>query len=151
MPGPAARLIEEAIAAAASPGGQGRVIAVGWATVDLDRTIRTLAADLGVSPEAFVAAEDSEAVGATGRVAPGVLVGGRSLAILEPVTEGVLAGTLARWDEGPRIVWFETDNGGATQAGPAVPGPFGPERLAGGHVVDGLLRLAVPSAGTIRP
>ena len=152
MPGPAARLIEGAIEAAdaAAPGVRDRVIAVGWATVDLDRTIRALAAELGVAPEAFVAADDSQAIGGTGRVAPGVLAGGRSLAILEPVTEGVLAGTLARWDEGPRIVWIETDDVGAAQGGPAVPGPFGPEHLIAGQPADGLLRLVVPSPGTIR-
>ena len=102
-------------------------------------------------PQAFVAADDSQAIGGTGRVAPEVLAGGRSLAILEPVTEGVLAGALARWDEGPRIVWIETDDVGAVAGrGPPSPGPFGPERLVAGQPADGLLRLVVPSPGTIR-
>jgi hypothetical protein len=131
-------------------GGRDRVIAVGWATVDLDRTIQALSAHLDVAPEAFVAADDSQAIGGTGRVASGILPGGRSLAILEPVTEGVLAGALARWDEGPRIVWIETDGPGAAQVGVAVSGPFGPERLVAGQAADGLLRLVVPSPGTIR-
>lgn len=131
-------------------GGRDRVIAVGWATVDLDRTIEALSAELDVVPEAFVVANDSKAIGGTGRVAPGILPGGRSLAILEPVTEGVLAGALARWDEGARVVWIETDNAGASQAGVAVSGPFGPERLVAGQPADGLLRLVVPSPGTIR-
>jgi hypothetical protein len=153
VPGLAARLIDDTIAAATSAGGgRARVIAVGWATVDLDRTIRGLATDLGVSAAAFVAAEGSQAIGGAGRVARAVLAGGRSLAILEPLTEGVLAGTLARWDEGPRIVWIETEDEdeGATHAGPTVPGPFGPERLVAGQAADGLLRLAVPPPGTIR-
>jgi hypothetical protein len=152
VPGPAARLIEGAIetAGAAVPGGRSRVVAVGWATVDLDRTIEALAAELGVPPEAFVATDDSQAIGGTGRAAPSVLAGGRSLAVVEPVTEGMLAGTLARWDEGPRIVWIETDDGGAAQGGPVLAGPFGPERLVAGQPADGLLRLVVPSPGTIR-
>jgi hypothetical protein len=152
VPGPAARLIRAAIeaAGAVAAGGRDRVIAVGWATVDLDRTIWALSVELDVAPEAFVMADDSQAVGGTGRVAPGILAGGRSLAILEPFREGALAGALARWDEGPRIVWIEPDDGSAAQTGVAVSGPFGPERLVAGQASDGLLRLVVPSPGTIR-
>ena len=53
-----------------------------------------------------------------------------ALAILEPSTEGRLAATLARLDEGPhdRLV-REGPATSAAGAGPARPGPFGPERL----------------------
>jgi hypothetical protein len=158
VPGPAARLIEAALAAAdAAPAApRARAVALGWATVEFERTIAALAADLDVSPAFFVPAEDSAALGAWSRVARGVLPGGRSLAVLEPATEGPLAAILARFDEGLRFVWIETataaDDDDDPAAGPPRTGPFGRERLIAGRPVDGLHRLLLqPVPGTIRP
>jgi hypothetical protein len=126
---------------------------MGWATVEIERAIAALAADLEVSPALFLPAEDSVVLRAWCRVAHGVLPGGRSLAVLEPAREGTLAAILARFDEGPRVAWIETAAGGDDlAAGPPGPGPFGPERLLAGRPVDGLHRLLVrPLPGTIRP
>jgi hypothetical protein len=112
-----------------------RPIAVGWATVELDRAADELAADLAIEPDAFVPAADSVALGATTRVARAVLPGRISIAILEPSTEGRLVAILVRHDEGPAAIWFEADEAGGAElpAGRVVPGggPFGPERLLG--------------------
>ena len=116
----------------------GRPSAIGWATVELDRAARELAADLGLTHEAFAPAVDSLALGARCRVATDALAGGLALAILEPATEGRLAAILARHGEGPAAIWFAADDATAEDAtaddatrapGPgASPGPFGPER-----------------------
>jgi hypothetical protein len=153
VPGPAARLIEAALATAddAPIAGRGRAFAVGWATVDLDRAVVELAADLDVPPAAFLPAADSEALGARSRVAPGVLSGGGTLAILEPATEGRLAAILARSGEGPRVVWIEPDDGWADGHGPVRPGPFGPERPVTEGSGDGLYRFLARRPGTIGP
>ena len=115
MPGPAAGLIAAALAAADAwtwPGvsgtaGRPRVVAIGWATVELDRATAELGLDLGLAPDMFIPADPSVALGAECRLASGVLADGRSLAVLEPATEGPLAAALARWGEGPRVVWLE--------------------------------------------
>jgi hypothetical protein len=126
------------------------MLAVGWATVETERAIETLAADLHISPAAFRPAPDSEALGARCSVAPGVLPGGCALVVLETATEGLLAAALARHDEGPRVVWIAPDDP-ADVAGRPSPGPFGPERLLPGGPADGLRRLLVSlPPGTIR-
>ena len=89
-------------ALAAAPG---EPLALGWATVELERAASELAAELGISAAAFLPASDSIVLGARCRVAYGVLPGGRPLAILEPRTEGRLAGSLARRGEGPAATW----------------------------------------------
>ncbi len=153
MSGPAARLIEAALAAANDMQGsaRGRAVAVGWATVELERAVTELAADLGVPAAAFLAADDSAGLGAWCRVAPGLLSGGCALAVIEPATEGRLAEILARRGEGPWVVWIESADGTGA-VGPPRPGPFGPERPVAGRPADGLYRLLVPaSPGTIRP
>jgi hypothetical protein len=110
-----------------------RPVAVGWATVELDRAADELAADLAIEAGTFVAGADSVALGARTRVARAVLPGGISIAILEPATEGRLVAILARHDEGPAAIWFEADETrfGQPPAGRIIPGggPFGPERL----------------------
>lgn len=153
MSGPAARLIEAALATAA--GGQtlvrGRTLAVGWATVETERAVETLAAVLHIPHSAFHPAPDSEALGARCLVAPGVLPGGGALVVLEAVTEGTLAAALARHDEGPRVIWIAPDGAGAVAAASPTPGPFGPERLLPGSPTDSLRRLlASLPPGTIR-
>lgn len=109
--------------------GAGRVIAIGWATVELDRAAVELAGDLGSEADAFTPAGDSVALGARCRVLPAALPGRVAIAIVEPATEGRLAWSLARYGEGPVAVWFA---GGSSPTDPTAvaDGPFGPERLA---------------------
>jgi len=156
MSGPSLDRIRAAALAAADqaagPAGNVRPFALGWATVDLDRAASKLARDPGFSPAAFVDRTGSEALGASCRVADGVVPGGLSLAILEPATEGRLAATLARFGEGPTVVWYRTDEGVPSEASTPRAGPFGPEWLVSGAPVHGPHRFLIrPGAGTIPP
>jgi hypothetical protein len=144
-----------------------RAVAIGWATVEADRAVIELAdaLDLRGHVHAFGVAPRSVALGGSCRVAPGVLVEGGSLVVLEPDTEGRLAAALARFGEGPVIVWLEPDRTAPNATGPgsvvvgeeltvagAPDGPFGPERLVGGGTPPGLLLLLLQRpARTIRP
>jgi hypothetical protein len=136
-----------------------RAIALGWATVELDRAAAEVGEALGIPREAFVDAPPTAALGARCRVANDVLPGGLSLALLEPATEGRLAATLARLGEGPAAIWLAApDVQGAVAALRAtgvVPsirraGPFGDERLLLDGSIHGPHRLLVGLPGTIR-
>ena len=137
----------EALSPARLPDGAGRLVAVGWATVEAERAVRELADALGTDHTTFRAASASSALGASCLVADQPLPGGTALAILEPATEGRIAAALARWDEGPLVAWYAStvaDHRGA-------PGPFGPERLAGRDPLTGPHRLLLAAPpGTIR-
>lgn len=75
------------------------VLAVGWATVDLERS----AAELPHVPFDF--APDDEALGARALIGhPGRI----ALLLLEPSTEGRLAGTLARNGEGIAVLYQQS-------------------------------------------
>gem|GEM_PF-1728176 len=156
MPGPAAGLIAAALSDAAGgrPAGAGRVVAVGWATVDLDRAVSELTRDLGLPAGSFTEAVESEALGARGRLAPAATDGEMAVVILEPSTEGRLAAFLARHGEGPAATWFLADAdmiGEVGVARVARPGPFGPERLVTGGPVEEVARfLVLAGPGTIR-
>jgi hypothetical protein len=153
------------LAATAAAGGEataqavGRVIAVGWATVELDRAGDELAGALGTAPSSFAPAAGSEALGAHARIAPGALDGRAALVLLEPSTEGRLAARLARHGEGPVAVWYEAvamgdpTTSGVAPLEPPSSGPFGPERAVRAPAGDtGPYRFIVaPGAGTIRP
>jgi hypothetical protein len=88
-------------------------VAVGWASVDLERAVRDLTAWLP-GPAAVDVAPDDDLLGARCRVArrraalPWV--------VLEPITEGRLAAFLARHGEGLAVGWL---------GGPGIP-----ERIA---------------------
>ncbi len=156
MPGPPLEWIESARLAAAAPSRRptpdAGLVALGWATVDLERTLAALTTALGVAVDAFVEAPESVALGARCLVATGALPGGVALAILEPSTEGRLATTLARLDEGPTIAWYAAIGAAPGGAGPARSGPFGPERLVGGDPIHGPHRFLIEGApGTIAP
>lgn len=123
-----------------------RVLAIGWATVELDRAAR----EIGPGGT-FEDLPGSEHLGCMCRrlATPDVDV---PILLLEPTTEGRLAATLARHDEGWAAVWLRDDD--ATQPAPAQwsaarPGPLGVERLILGGPVAGPHRLLV-QAGTIR-
>ena len=139
-------------------------MAIGWATVELDRATSELAGalDLPRGQEAFRPAPRNTVLGGACRVAAGVLPDGGSLVVLEPDTEGRLAGSLARLDEGPVAVWFAAHlaEGAPEALGEAgftvsaeQEGPLGMERLvmSGPTNAAGRYRLLVaPAAGTIR-
>jgi len=157
--GPLARLsasVRSEVVLAATASTNGRPLAVGWATVELDRAVTELGAALGVP----AAAAASISLGARCLVADDVLPDGVSLALLEPNTEGRLAATLARHDEGPAAVWLavedlaETAASLRTTARPgtterALTGPYGAELLLDGPLHGPHLFL-VERPGTIR-
>ena len=129
----------------------GRLHALGWATVELDRAASELTVALGLAADAFIPVADSAALGARCRIAVGALSGGVDLLILEPATEGRLAAALARADEGPAAAWLVVDDPAAIVVAPASHGPFGEERLVPGGPLVGLRRFLIgPGAGTIR-
>jgi hypothetical protein len=135
------------------PASGARLHALGWAPVDLERATAELAGELGLVAGDFADAPDSATLGARCRVAPAALPDGLTLVILEPSTEGRLATTLARLDEGPVVAWYATEPGATDGApGPARPGPFGAERLVAGDPVHGPHRFLIEVApGTIAP
>lgn len=159
-----ARVEAAILAATHAPGARvagTRPIAIGWATVELDRAAAELAAAFGLEDDEFEPAPRSVALGCVCRIATGALPDGVSLALLEPDTEGRLAASLARLGEGPAVVWLRVE-GSMTAADTlrtaAFPvsaerdGPLGPERLIVGGPIHAPQRLLVgPSAGTILP
>jgi hypothetical protein len=127
------------------------VIAVGWATVELDRAVAGFAARLAPGT-AFAEAADCVHLGArclVGRLAEPI-DGAASVVLMEPATEGRLAATLARHDEGWCATW-EDDPSTTPATARSAPrsGPFGTERLVLGGRFDGPHRLLVEAA-TIR-
>lgn len=125
-------------------------LAVGWATVELDRAARELA-HLLESGSDFEDAPSSEILGARCRVGSAAGPWGARIVLLEPDTEGRLAATLARHGEGWVARWVAAAPGTTPPRGElsaARPGPFGDERLLFGGPVTGPHRLvveAVPS------
>jgi hypothetical protein len=125
------------------------VVAVGWATVDLDRAARELA-HLLPDGARFGDAAPSVILGARCRSARAADAG-PWIALLEPDTEGRLAGTLARSGEGWAATWMLADATapwGSRAMSVARPGPFGAERLVVGGPLPAHHRLvveAVPS------
>ena len=149
MTGPARDRILAALAEATVP-GELAPLALGWATVDLDRAVDELARELGLPAAAFLPEADSIALGARCRAADGVLPGGVSLAILEPATEGSLAAALARHGEGPSVTWARSAGAPGRRSAPLRPGPFGPERLQPGAPPQGPFVLLIGDGpGTI--
>ena len=137
--------LERILAALTTASDERPPLALGWATVELDRAAEELGAELGIVAAAFLPAADSVVLGARCRVAYGVLPGGQPLAILEPRTEGRLAGRLARLGEGPAAIWARAGGTrlGRRQPAPAQPGPFGPERLLSGGPAQGPYSLLI--------
>jgi hypothetical protein len=119
-----------------------RAVGRGWATVDLDRAAGELR-HLLPSGVTFEAAERCAVLGARCRRAR---TGGQAeadwIVLLEPDTEGRLAGSLARNGEGWAATWtHEPDHAAAT-----LPGPLGPEHLVAGQAAHGPFRLVLAAA-----
>jgi hypothetical protein len=138
------------------------LIAVGWATIDFDRTIGDLTTELGLRSGAFGPAADDVALGARCLVASRALAGSPrplDLVLLEPSTEGRLAATLARCDEGPAAAWLATGDLPAvtlawrragTTLGSPRDGPLGHASLLLDKPIHGPHRFLVQrAAGTI--
>lgn len=143
-------------------------VAIGWATVELDRAARELGPRFRAGV-VFGSVPGSEILGARCRSARIVVDGvGLALVLLEPTTEGRLAAFLARSGEGWAATWFRSADAGAgddaddhpgrdPDAGAGIPregawrpGPFGPERLVAPVPRAGPFRVVVSSA-TIEP
>lgn len=125
-------------------------VAVGWATVELDRAARELS-HLLVAGSEFSTAASSLILGARCRVgsaaAPAAVASGLRIVLLEPDTEGRLAAILARSGEGWAATWWLRPAAGDALS-TARPGPLGEERLLLGGPATGRHRLvvdAVPS------
>jgi hypothetical protein len=120
------------------------VIALGWATVETERGTAELA-DYGP----FEAAADEAILGARSVVGPPGPDAFR-VAIVEPSTEGRLAATLARHDEGPAVLWVAGTPPADIPLSTPAHGPFGNERLVlGGRLGGRHLIVVEPPAGTI--
>ena len=107
----------------------------GWATVELDRAEEETAALFGALGAATVeAVPDGRALGARCRLLR--FGGGWAVLLMEPSTEGRLAGALARYGEGFLARYLLADAGASERArragfalGSEGRGPFGRERL----------------------
>ena len=127
-------------------------VAIGWATVELDRAARELQSRLPAGA-AFVAAPPSLVLGARCRIATATRPGDPRLVLLEPATEGRLAASLARHGEGWLVAWSPTGSRapiGSSAATAWRPGPLGDEALDPGSPVRGPHRLWLAPA-TIGP
>lgn len=143
--------VEAVIARLLPADSEPRVLAVIWATVDVDRVL----AGIGLTAEAL---PNDTLLGAAVRLARPL--DGEPIALLEPTTEGRIAATLAQMGEGAAGQYVLATGGlpgvvdRAAAAGIGIKraddGPFGPSVLvlggppAGPHVV-----LVAGPAGTI--
>ena len=130
----------------ALPGEADGALAVGWATVELDRAERELV-HLLETGATFQPATSSVILGARCRSARAA-ESGLWIALLEPETEGRLAATLARSGEGWVATWIQPGPTHALRRSAARPGPFGVERLELGSPFTGphhFVVEAVPS------
>lgn len=100
--------------------------AVGWATVELDRAARELGPLLRPGT-VFRTARDSVVLGARCRVGEARGPGAPVIVLLEPSTEGRLAGALARYGEGWTAAWFRAPSDAMLPGGDE--GPLGVEWL----------------------
>jgi hypothetical protein len=126
-----------------------RAIARGWATVDIDRAVRELAGLLRTGA-AFEPAPRSVVLGARCVRGPASATGSL-IVVLEPDTEGRVAGFLARYGEGWAATWLSDESTDAQAARTKdSPGPLGQEMLEPGGPQWGPYRLHVRAA-TIEP
>lgn len=130
------------------------LIGIGWATVELGRASRELAEALGPALEAgFVPAPDDPWLGAYCEL--GRLAGGFALVLLEPNTEGRVAGSLVRFGEAVVAAYVARVPGRPSLEGrplvAAAPGPIGPSRLLASGRRGPHLVLVDDAAGWLDP
>jgi hypothetical protein len=136
-------------------GPEATALAIGWATVELDRAAQELAVRLPPGA-AFVVAMPSIVLGARCLVASASRPGDPRLVLLEPSTEGRLAAALARHGEGWLVTWSPSPAGATATSGRGDvdiawrPGPLGDEALQPDPPVWGPYRLWL-SPATIEP
>jgi hypothetical protein len=157
------RSFRAAVDSLLGPGPSFGPVAVGWATVDLDRMEHDFSEAYPGSVGASIELPDDSLLGARCRRIEIGVTGVPTLVLLEPSTEGRLAATLARHGEGLAAIWLASPPppGPATDAGPApsatarsivADGPFGPEVLLLDGPIHGPHRLVVlVEPGTITP
>jgi len=122
-------IVDGAVTVPFGPGsdaGPTELAAIGWATVELDRAEADLGAELATT---FEPASRDALLGATVRRST---TGGPEIVLLEPDTEGRLAGALARHGEGPIALYLRVpglDEIPAQLETRPGTGPFGPARL----------------------
>lgn len=131
-----------------------RIVGRGWATVEVERAAAALAERLEPGA-AFQEAPRSAILGARclrGRARPAVDDDDDPawIVLLEPDTEGRLAGYLARFGESWAATWTVPEDPRASRGRGLARGPFGEERLADGSPAAGPFRLLL-SAATIDP
>ena len=124
-------------------------LAVGWATVELERAGLELA-HLLAPGSVFAEAPSSMILGARCRVGVAAATADLRIVLLEPETEGRLAGALARSGEGWVATWALDPSAGVPvgHVSTGRAGPFGEERQLFGSTATGpyhLLIEAVPS------
>ena len=122
-------------------------VAIGWASVELERAERELAGLVDAGQQ-FRVAPDSMALGArclVGSVGPAA--DALRIVLLEPATEGRLAAHLARYGEGWAARWVAAAEGASTVSLRA--GPLGRERLLV-DLADEVFRLGLETT-TIAP
>ena len=124
------------------------IVALGWATVDIDAVRRRIEGDAGFG--AFEAAPRDDHLGARAVVhRPGEPSGEPIEVLLEPNTEGRLAASLARHGEGFAAIWFGPQPGAPEDPPPGfgrvADGPLGRCRLLLGGPPWGLSVLLLES------
>jgi hypothetical protein len=121
-----------------------RLLGIGWATVEGERSEASVASSLRMPVGAFSPAPDDAWLGARARRAD--RPDGVAIVLLEPTTEGRLAAALARWGEGPIAIYLGLP-------GPAVgstrSGPLGSAAIVHGERPWGPYVLGVAAAATI--
>jgi hypothetical protein len=134
-------------------------IAIGWATVDLDRAEQQVRATMALRH--VTPAADDGLLGARCRIV--VPVDGPLVILIEPSTEGPLAGLLARRGEGPAVAYLAPVSPGADvvararsagiRLSAASDGPLGPSRLvlAGRRWGPHLILVEQRDRGAARP
>ena len=166
----AVRSLEEALRAIVGTDPALEAVALGWATVDLDRTELAFRETLpGGSRLGREDLPDDVLLGARCRGIRTDLPNLPMVILVEPSTEGRLAASLARYGEGPAAAWVVAAGAPevtvvrgapglpgavspAARRSTAEPGPLGPEILLLDGAVAGPHRLLVlVRPGTITP
>lgn len=130
--------VEAVIARLLPPGSEPRVLAIIWATVDVDRVL----AGIGLAAERL---PNDRLLGAAVRLARPLE--GEPIALLEPTTEGRIAATLAQSGEGPAGQYVLATGGLSSLVVRAAAAGIGIKRADDGPFGASALVLGGPPAG----